>query len=166
MRRLGLLFVLLLGVALAAAAQSTPAKPAQPPARAQVLVLGAYHMANPGRDIFKMSADDVLAPRRQAEIAEAFEVLKKFEPTKIAVEAEVSDQSLPKRYADYLAGKHALSRSEVEQIGFRLAKELGLKAVYPVDVEGEFPFQRVADYAKVSGSTRSWRRSGRRLAPR
>lgn len=36
--------------------------------RAEVLVLGVYHMASPGHDIFNMKADDVLAPKRQAEI--------------------------------------------------------------------------------------------------
>jgi hypothetical protein len=44
-------------------------------------------MANPGRDIFNMQADDVLSPKRQQEIAQIVEVLKKFQPTKIAVEA-------------------------------------------------------------------------------
>ena len=43
--------------------------PAETPARAEVLVLGVYHMANPGRDVFDTQADDVLAPRRQAEMA-------------------------------------------------------------------------------------------------
>lgn len=44
-----------------------PAAPAPPPL-AEVLVLGVYHMANPGRDIFNLQADDVLVPKRQAEI--------------------------------------------------------------------------------------------------
>src|SRR5207247_312395 len=58
------------------------------PARAEVLVLGVYHMANPGHDIFNMQADDVLAPKRQAEIAQVIAALKKFNPTKIALEAD------------------------------------------------------------------------------
>ena len=44
--------------------------------RAEVLVLGVYHMANPGRDIFNMQADDVLAPKRQAEIAQVIAALE------------------------------------------------------------------------------------------
>src|ERR1041384_502852 len=48
--------------------------------RAEVLVLGVYHMANPGHDIFNMQADDVLAPKRQQEIVELAGVLKKFKP--------------------------------------------------------------------------------------
>jgi hypothetical protein len=143
------LFVLMVGVAVS---QELPA-PATP-ARAEVLVLGVYHMSNPGRDIFNMRADDVLAPKRQAEIAQLMEVLKKFQPTKIAVEGDVWADRIPKAYADYLAGKHELTRNEIEQIGFRLARELGHKAVYPVDVDGEFPYQRVVNYAKASGRSK------------
>jgi len=124
---------------------------APPAGRAEVLVLGVYHMANPGRDIFNMKADDVLAPKRQAEIAELVAVLKKFRPTKVAVEADFWNEDVAKRYADYVAGKHELSRNETEQVGFRLAKELGHGAVYPVDVDGDFPFLRLQNYAKGKG---------------
>jgi hypothetical protein len=134
-----------------ALAQQAPATTSAAPPRAEVLVLGVYHMANPGRDVFNMRADDVLAPGRQSEIAELVEVLKRFEPTKIAVEADFGDDGIAKRYGDFLAGTHELSRNEVEQIGFRLAKLLGHEAVHPVDVEGEFPFPRLADYAKAHG---------------
>jgi hypothetical protein len=137
--------------ALYAAGQETP--PAKPPAagRAEVLVLGLYHMANPGHDIFNTKADDVLAPKRQAEIAEVVAALKKFNPTKIAVEATAGEDRIPKRYTDYLAGTVQLTRNETEQIGFRLAKELGHKTVYAVDADGEFPHPRVVKYAKATG---------------
>jgi hypothetical protein len=124
--------------------------------RAQVLVLGVYHMANRGHDIYNMRADDVLAPTRQAEIMQLTEVLKRFNPTKIAVEADLfgptnpTTNERPKQYADYLAGKHELSRDEIEQIGFRLAKELGLKTIYPVNADYDFPYQRLVDYAKAN----------------
>jgi hypothetical protein len=153
MRRL----VVVLGAVLASAAPVFAQAPAgaplagAPAPRAEVLVLGVYHMANPGRDIFNMKADDVLAPRRQAEIAELVAVLKKFAPTKVAVEADFYDEAVAKRYGDYVAGKHELSRNETEQVGFRLAKELGHTTVYPVDVDGDFPFLRLMNYAKGAG---------------
>ena len=147
-------FALTLGAAFPAVSQQSPAEKPAAPARAEVLVLGVYHMANPGHDIFNMQADDVLAPKRQAEIAQLTEVLKKFHPTKIAVEGSFSDNRIPKRYADYVAGKYELTRNEVEQIGFRLARELGHKTVYPVDVDGEFPFQHIVNYAKASGRSK------------
>jgi Family of unknown function (DUF5694) len=119
--------------------------------RAEVLVLGVYHMANPGRDIVNMQADDVLAPKRQAEIEQVTAVLARFRPTKIAIEADAGSETVPKRYADYVAGKHELTRNEIEQLGFRLAKQLGHATIYPVDADGEFPFPRLADYMKAHG---------------
>ena len=124
---------------------------AQPDTRPEILVLGTYHMSNPGRDLANMQADDVLAPKRQQEIAQLIEVLKKFHPTKIAIEADVGSERVGREYADYLAGKYTLTRNETNQIGYRLAKELGHRTVYPVDEEGDFPWQRVVDYAKASG---------------
>ena len=157
MKRFLCTFALTLGAIFPAVSQQLPPqKPAAPAGatRAEVLVLGVYHMANPGHDIFNMQADDVLAPKRQAEIAQVAAALKNFHPTKIAVEADVYEDRIPKRYADYLAGKYELTRNEIDQIGLRLARELGHKTVYPVDVDGEFPFQRIVDYAKASGRSK------------
>jgi hypothetical protein len=120
--------------------------------RAEVLVLGIYHMANPGHDVFNMEADDVLTPKRQQEIAELAAALKKFKPTKIAVEHD-SQGKLNERYAKYLAGQYVLTANEIDQIGLRLAKDLGHTAIYAVDADGDFPFQRVIDYAKATGQS-------------
>jgi hypothetical protein len=150
MNRSLFLFTLIFSAVLPAVSQqSSSEKPT--PARAEILVLGTYHMSNPGQDIFNMQADDVLAPKRQAEMERVMDVLKEFHPTKIAVESDVYEKRAPNAYADYLAGKHELTRNEVEQLGFRLAKELGHKTVYPVDADGDFPWQRVVDYAKATG---------------
>ena len=147
--------MLALATTIPIAALAQPAavgNPGAPAGRAEVLVLGVYHMANPGQDIFNMKADDVLAQKRQAEIAQLVEVLKAFHPTKIAVEAD--GDAVPRRYAEYLAGKHELTRDETEQIGFRLAKDLGHKTLYPADADGEFPYQRLVNYAKGSGRSK------------
>ena len=42
--------------------------PAQPAPKVEVMILGTYHMSNPGRDLHNMRADDVLAPKRQSEL--------------------------------------------------------------------------------------------------
>lgn len=138
---------------LAALPSSSAPAQAAPPQRAEILVLGTYHMANPGRDIFNMAADDVLAPKRQAEIAELLEVLKRFKPTKIAVESAVHDDRRPKQYAEYRAGAYTLTANEIEQVGFRLARDLGMKTIYPVDIDGDFPWQRVINFAKATGQS-------------
>ncbi len=139
------------GRATPGVSQQTPAPPPAASARPEVLVLGVYHMANPGHDIFNTQADDVLAPGRQAELAQVVAALKKFNPTKIAVERDPGDNRLSKDYPDYVAGKHELTRNEIEQVGFRLAKELGHKTVYGVDADGEFPYPRLVKYAQATG---------------
>src|SRR2546426_12093494 len=92
-------------VILALLQQSSPDKPTVP-ARAEVLVLGVYHMSNPGHDIFNMQADDVLAPKRQAEITQVMAVFKKIQPTKNALERDPGDNRLSKDYPHHLAGEH------------------------------------------------------------
>ena len=144
------LAVLILALAAVPAASQQLIAP-NPGARVEVLVLGVFHMANPGRDIVNAQVDDVLAPKRQSEIAELIAVLKKFRPTKIAVEAAWGDETMARRYGDYLAGKHELTRNETQQIGFRLGRELGHKALFAVDADGEFPFPRLIDFAKANG---------------
>jgi hypothetical protein len=96
-----------------------------------------------------MQADDVLAPKRQQEIAQLIEVLKKFHPTKIAIES-VGNYRV-KQYSDYVAGQYTLSSNEIEQIGFRLAKELGHHTIYPVDEDGDFPWEPLVNYVKTNG---------------
>ena len=118
--------------------------------RAEILILGTYHMANPGHDIHNMQADDVLAPQRQQEITQLLDVLKRFHPTIIAIESDSSGPR-PQQYRDYVAGTYTLGRNEIEQVGFRLAKELGLPAIYPVDADGDFPYARLVNWAKANG---------------
>src|ERR1700749_232132 len=107
-------------VFLSALAISLPAW-AQPDARPEIMVLGNYHMSNPGRDLFNMQADDVLAPKRQEEMAQLIEVLKRYHPTKIAIEADFGDERVAKQYSDYVAGKFTLTRKEPTKAPYRLA---------------------------------------------
>ena len=109
--------------------------------KARVMVLGTYHMDNPGRDLVKSKIKDVLSRERQTEILEVVEGLKKFHPNKIALEA-VDDKALNERYQRYLAGSYDLTRDEREQIGFRLAKELGLKSLCAVDSKLDMDFDK------------------------
>ncbi len=100
----------------------------------QVMILGSYHMNNPEADQFNLEADDVMVPARQDEIQDVVNQLKKFNPTKIAIEAKFGDTIAPTRYSKYLEGSIELNRKEEEQIGFRLAKILGHQFIYPIDV--------------------------------
>lgn len=136
-------FTLLLALTFAAP-RELPAQPAATGAprndtscgaeSSALMILGTYHMDNPGLDARNLDADDVLMPRRQREIAELVERLARFNPTKIAVEAAYSDRAdWNSRYKRFLAGEFKLGRNEIYQVGFRLAKRMNHQAIYPVD---------------------------------
>ncbi len=116
----------------------------------RVLVLGTYHFANPGRDISKPEIADVLLPDKQAEIHEVVQALAGFRPTKIAIESlPTSAARLDSLYEAYRSGRHELSRSEEQQLGFRLAAMLDHETLYPIDYRNDFPFPAMMEYAKV-----------------
>ena len=99
-----------------------------------VMILGSSHLENPGADAFNFRMDDVLAPQRQREIEQLVTQLKAFRPTKIALEAdERFDAEINTNYRDYLEGTYELKRGESNQIGFRLAKQMGHPKLYCVD---------------------------------
>ncbi len=116
--------------------------------RIEVLLLGSYHMSNPGADQFNLEADDVLAPARQAEIEEVVDRLTAFAPTHVAVEAPWGDTGTLQRWEGYRAGARELRRSEEEQIGFRLAHRLGHETIHPIDVRLGLDFGPVAAAAE------------------
>jgi hypothetical protein len=117
----------------------TPERPTGFPAacgqgEVQVMLLGTYHFANPGHDVIKQDVDDVLQPKRQAELEDLVTRLTSWRPDRIAVEWPFSRTDTTRaRYARYLAKTLAPNRNEVVQIGFRLAARLGHEAVYPID---------------------------------
>lgn len=118
-----------------------------------VLLLGTYHMDDPGLDKANVEADDVLSDQRQSELSDLTERLAEWNPTKVAVERpyERSDD-VNVLYREYRSGDRSYSevetfdpphpyrdeldtecRSEVVQIGFRLAELVDLNRVHPVD---------------------------------
>ena len=70
-----------------------------------------------------------------------------------AVAAEWPADIAAQRYGDYRAGKLAPSHNEVVQLGFRLAAAAGLDKFYGIDVDGDFPYDAVATYAKAHGQS-------------
>jgi hypothetical protein len=128
---------------LAATAASLPAQtPDRPtgfpvacaPSEVQVMILGTYHFANPGRDVIKQDFDDVLQPKRQVELEDLVTRLASWKPDRIAVEWPFSQtDTIRARYERFLARTLAPNRNEVVQIGFRLASQLGHPAVFPID---------------------------------
>lgn len=107
-----------------------------------VLPLGTFHFKFYNNDIVKVAkADqiDILDSKYQKEILTIVEKMAKFKPTIIAIEREPFKQQLyDSLYTSYLKGEHKLNRSEEQQIGFRLAKKLGLKKVHCVDENARY----------------------------
>lgn len=103
-------------------------------AGAQILVIGSYHMSNPGLDAVSVKADDVLSPKRQREIDELVTRLASFRPTKVAVEIPFGRDSMSNAlYRRYMQGTHTPDRTEMQQLGFRVAKTANLQRIYGVD---------------------------------
>jgi hypothetical protein len=134
-------------LAICCAAMTAVGAEAVEPVR--VMIVGDFHMSNPGQDLHNSTVDDVLAPRRQAEIAAAIDGLARFKPTVVA--AEWPADIAATRYADYRAGTLAPSHNEVVQLGFRLAAKMNLESFAGIDVDGEFPFEDVQSYANAHG---------------
>lgn len=112
--------------------------------KSKALVLGTYHMENPGLDKFNMKADDIGTPKRQQEVEAFVSLLASFKPTKICLEYPYAKrQKLNENYSAYLNGKYELQKNEIDQIGFRLAKKLGLKEVFAVDKDAPFEIDSV-----------------------
>lgn len=132
------------------------------PAKPALLILGTVHFGNPGRDTVNTRVPDVLGPARQREVAAIVDRLAAFRPTRVAVEWPADAQAeLDQRYADYRAGRRALSANERDQIGLRLAARLGLSRVDAVDWDGNPP-GRQSDYdypawAEAHGRGAEWR---------
>ncbi|MBQ0945607.1 hypothetical protein KAK07_19870 [Ideonella sp. 4Y16] len=125
--------------------------PAAEPVR--VMVLGTFHFDNPGLDIANVQVDDVLQPRRQAELRALADSLARFQPTLVAVEQDADalpDRALP-AYSRYLAGEGREDRNEILQIGYRLAQRAGLRRVVGIDTPGAFPFEAVQAWAGRHG---------------
>lgn len=124
----------------------------------QVMVLGTWHMSDPGQDLHNVHAADVLTPRRQAELADAVAALARFGPTKVAIERVTDAPSYEDgRYRTFSTAQLATERDERVQIGYRLARVTGLSVVYGIDErsqDGEpdyFPFEKVQASLQARG---------------
>ena len=100
-----------------------------------IMILGSTHLANDGLDVYNTKMDDVRSPKRQREIEQLVEQLKEFKPTKIALERDEKTHGAGTQteYQGYLKGTYELKRNEHDQIGFRLAKQMGHPRLYCVD---------------------------------
>lgn len=128
---------------------------------AAVAILGTFHFQS-NVDAYKRKHHvDISSEKTQKEIQELLDHLKRFQPTKIALEAPIKrQQTLDSLYQEYRTGTFELPVPEMYQLGFRLAKQLGHPHIYGVDTQAPFHMEtRVADweqYAKDTGLYEKW----------
>lgn len=139
----------------AVALAQTPA-----PEPIEVMILGSYHMGNPGADLHNARIDPVTTPEKQAQLEAVAEALARFQPTAVAVERIARDQTtmLDHRYPAFTPADLLTNPDERVQLGYRLAHRLGLERVYAIDEqdrEGQpsyFPFGDVQSWAVANGA--------------
>jgi len=121
--------------------------PEPEPHEVQVMVLGVYHMTNPNLDAVNVNSDDVRTERRQKELQELADKLKKFKPDVIATEvAYYSQNKLDSLYQNVtIDSLLANYRNEAIQIGMRMGKQLGLSKIHAID----FPMRLGNDSLKA-----------------
>ncbi len=107
-----------------------------------ILLVGMKHLDD--------STKDIASPKRQKEVQEIVELLKRYQPTKIGCERPYGDEETFELYRQYLKGDYQLSKHESNQIGFRLAKELHHKTVYPIDYRHHYGLSSPDFFARAN----------------
>ncbi|GAA4165166.1 hypothetical protein GCM10022217_36910 [Chryseobacterium ginsenosidimutans] len=129
-----LLYTFLLCLSTLLSAQRKPSEYFPNP-KTKVLVVGSFHFDYPNLDAHKTDKDDrvdVLSPKTAKEVTELINYIKKFRPTKIAIEAW-PNWNANQKLKEYKEGKYADQRDERYQIAMRIAKELNLTELYSID---------------------------------
>jgi hypothetical protein len=122
-----------------------------------IMTLGVFHFSFPNLDAVKTSEDDkisVLDEPWQSEIVAIAKAIEEFRPTIIAIELNPSRQSrIDSLFQLYLAGDWELTTCETQQLGFRMARNLGIDRIYCVDDMGmayDHILELFADSARLS----------------
>ncbi|MEF9480492.1 DUF5694 domain-containing protein [Chryseobacterium sp. 1B4] len=101
------------------------------------MVVGSFHFDYPNLDAHKINKEDqidVLSPKTAKEVTELVEYIKRFKPTKIAIEAWPS-WNANQKLGEYNEGKHRDKRDERYQLAMRLASELKINELFSIDAE-------------------------------
>lgn len=120
----------------------------------EVMLLGTYHMANPGADLVNVDVDSPLHPRRQRELDDVVPSLGSWEPHLVGVEYPVDRndrlnelleafRSGVASYTDPSALPDGVEASflenEIVQLGIRLALEVDHDEITAIDHEAHIP---------------------------
>lgn len=129
-----LFYTFLLCLSTLMTAQKKPSDYFQNP-RTKVLVVGTFHFDYPNLDAHKTMKEDqvdVLSPKTSKEVTELVNYIKKFKPTKIAIEAW-PEWNANQKLKEYSEGKHRDQRDERYQLAMRIANDLKIGELYSID---------------------------------
>ncbi|MCE4066481.1 DUF5694 domain-containing protein [Chryseobacterium gleum] len=130
------IYILLVCLSTSVVAQKKPSDYFKNP-KTKVLVVGTFHFDYPNLDAHKTNKEDqvdVLSPKTAKEVTELVEYIKKFKPTKIAIEAWPG-WNANQKLKEYSEGKHRDKRDERYQLAMRLASELTINELFSIDAE-------------------------------
>jgi hypothetical protein len=124
-----------------------------------VLTVGTFHFNFPNLDVVKIEKGeqiDVTEDKYQQQLDAIVTQLSNFNPTHVVVEhAYAKREGLQESYQQYKRGTFSLPRSEVYQLGFRLANTNDLNQIYAVDAWGS-NYENVELAIKDKEKTRSF----------
>lgn len=103
----------------------------------EVMVLGSFHFdrSKDGSDIIAKNHIDVVSEENQKAIEElTSKIVSEFKPTIVALEWRPNSQGrIDSLYQEFQNGNWPLGKHESFQLGFRIAKTMGLSKLYCVD---------------------------------
>lgn len=107
----------------------------------QILLVGTFHYANPGRDVAQVNSFDIMSEKSQKELEIMSDKIKKFGPDKIFVEWEFNEQAdLDKFYNKSADSLFKTNKNEITQLALRTAKKLNHKKLYGMNLYTSFPY--------------------------
>lgn len=141
------------------------------PAPIEVMILGSYHMDNPGNDVHNARIDPVTTPEKQAQLQAVSRALARFSPTALGIERVADDRAtlLDQAWPTYTPADLLTDADERVQIGYRLAHDLGLERVYAIDEQDRdgqpsyFPFGEVIAWVQANGRDADFARLNSRM---
>lgn len=114
----------------------------------KISILGVFHFAGTS-DFSSVEFESLESEKRQNEIKHIVEKLKEFRPTKIMLEfPSANSEYLDSLYTETLNGNRDFTINEIDQLGFRLAKELNHNSVYSIDYKLDLPFGELEEFAE------------------
>jgi hypothetical protein len=129
------------------------------PPFAKVMLFGTFHFQNPSLDAVKNRVHDVTQQESQAYLINLSKRISEFKPTTVLLEFDPKeDDQINSRYQSYLKNsEYNLSVNEIEQLGFRIAKQSDLQRVDSFDNrdtpwKSKDLFEKLNDYPDIKSN--------------